>query len=234
MLAPPPAPSEKSSTTPNSFHAEAQDGKNAAPWRIPWREIGTVEESAPHTWKEKRSVEDSMPHTWKEIGTVEESAPHTWREIGAVEESAPHTWKGKGSVEDSQTPADTLLLCELGTVQSHLLRIRKILHKPQFDEEQAVVHFPAFLARRHALPPNSLHEIEPLQGVGRNARRHALPPNSCINASSRTSLLFLQPAVHFPRIPASMRTRARNQAKCTTACSKTAEVHAEKRVRRAI
>ena len=48
------------------------------------------------------------------------------------------------------------------------------------------------------------------------------------------SPLFLHDAVHFPRIPASVRTRARNRSKCTTVCSKTAEVHAEKRARRTI
>ena len=68
-----------------------------------------------------------------------------------------------------------------------------------------------------------------LQRFGGNARegRHAAAGLTC------TSPLFLRDAVHFPRILATARTRARKQAKCTDACKEMAEVHAETSVWRA-
>ena len=65
----------------------------------------------------------------------------------------------------------------------------------------------------------------------RQPSSRAIPLDSCTMPC--TSPRFLHDAVHFPRILASTRTRARKQAKCTPECRKMAEVHAETGIRRA-
>ena len=69
---PPLTSPEKSSTSPDSFHGGARNGKKSGPWRITWHGIGVVEDSAPHTWRETGTVEDSGPHAWHGIGIVED------------------------------------------------------------------------------------------------------------------------------------------------------------------
>ena len=83
----------------------------------------------------------------------------------------------------------------------------------------------------HICPPSpiwapALRRFAEIWGNARECRQ-ATAEQSC------TSPQFLHYGVHFPRILASARFRARKRAKCTAACKDMAEVHAEMGVRQA-
>ena len=82
---PPLTSPEKSSTSPDSLHGGARNGKKSGPWRITWHGIGVVEDSAPHTWRETGTVEDSGPMHGMESASWR-ICPTAWHGIGIVED----------------------------------------------------------------------------------------------------------------------------------------------------